>query len=185
MTATVSPVPLLSPASMRFGVWRPACGSRPGVSAALLPQWRAEWLLARSLPVKPVVALFTWVLACAAALAVTLMQPDRADAWFRACALMACAMLGLGWLTLRRHARDSDHIGMQDGLVRVCRVRAGRQTTTDFHPRWVRIEPEQHDRSVIRLSGQGQAVAVGEFVSPGQRRQLADELRWALRHLDD
>lgn len=185
MTATVSPVRLLSPASMRFGVWRPVSGSRPALWSSLAPQWRAEWLLARALPVKPAVALFTWLLSCVAALSITWLQPERADAWFRGSAALACALLGLGWLTLRRHAHDSDHIGMQDGLVRVCRVRAGRRFTTDFHPRWMRIEPEQHDRSVIRLSGQGQAVAIGGFVSPDQRRQLADELRWALRHLDD
>jgi len=45
----------------------------------------------------------------------------------------------------------------------------------------VRVEPELGDRSLIELSGQGRRIAVGRFVRPELRRQLADELRWALR----
>ena len=74
---------------------------------------------------------------------------------------------------------------MHDSLVRVSRHRGGRVQAVSFHPRWMRVEPEQHDRSLIRLSGQGRSVVVGEFVPAHSRRQLADELRWALRHLDD
>ena len=50
-----------------------------------------------------------------------------------------------------------------------------------FQPHWVRVEPRSGDRSLIELSGQGQRVAVGRFVRPELRRQLAEELRWALR----
>ena len=49
----------------------------------------------------------------------------------------------------------------------------------------MRVEPEQHDRSLIRLSGQGRLIKVGVHIPPAERRQLADELRWALRQLDD
>jgi uncharacterized membrane protein len=43
------------------------------------------------------------------------------------------------------------------------------------------VEPEHGDGSLIELSGQGQRIVVGRFVRPELRRQLADELRWALR----
>ena len=56
-----------------------------------------------------------------------------------------------------------------------------RTVTVEFEPAWVRVEPETGDRSLIELSGQGRRIAVGRFVRPELRRQLAEELRWALR----
>ena len=43
------------------------------------------------------------------------------------------------------------------------------------------VEPQHGDRSLIELSGQGRSISVGRFVRPELRRELADELRWALR----
>jgi uncharacterized membrane protein len=101
-------------------------------------------------------------------------------------ALMGAGLLmAAGAALLTRMASDGEHIAMHAGLVRVTLRHAGRVRTTDFLPRWVRIEPEQHDRSLIRLSGQGRSVMVGVHTLPQERRQLADELRWALRQLDD
>ena len=50
-----------------------------------------------------------------------------------------------------------------------------------FAPAFVRVEPRSGDRSLIELSGQGRRITVGRYVRPELRRQLADELRWALR----
>lgn len=184
MTATASPVRMLSSSPMRFGVWRALPVSRRSRQASFNEAWQAEWRLSRVLPI----SVPHFVLAClgvllAAGLALSLAGvPVRP--W--APALLGCTLLmGLGAVLLTRMASDGEHIAMHSGLVRVTRRQGGRVRTTDFLPRWVRIEPEQHDRSLIRLSGQGRSVMVGVHIQPQERRQLADELRWALRQLDD
>lgn len=191
MTATVSPVRMLFPASMRFGVWRPFSGHRarpsaaprPGLRAGWRVEWRAEWRLARELSLQPAALLWAWLLLCASTLVFGLLTQVSPSGFSWAAVVLA--LIGMAWLAVRRRQADQDHIGMCDGLVRVSRTRCGHTSSTDFHPRWMRVEPEVHDRSLIRLSGQGQSVVIGEFVPPASRRQLAEELRWALRHLDD
>jgi uncharacterized membrane protein len=84
-----------------------------------------------------------------------------------------------------RHASDRDAIAMKASLVRVEQHRGGHIRRVDFNPRWVRVEPDRHDGSLVRLSGQGRSVVVGEFVPRDSRPQLAEEFRWALRHLED
>lgn len=95
---------------------------------------------------------------------------------------------GLGrWLLWvhARHADDHDRIAMHAERVHVACQRGGRVASFDCHPRWVRVEPVNHDGSLIRVSGEGTSMVVGEFVRRDERKQLAHELRWALRHLDD
>jgi uncharacterized membrane protein len=89
--------------------------------------------------------------------------------------------VGLALLVYSRHASDSERIRLQPGRLTVeCTV--GRHVErAEFAPAWVRVEPEHGDRSLIELSGQGQRIAVGRFVRPELRRQLAEELRWTLR----
>ena len=184
MTATASPVRMLSPASMRFGVWRALPVSRRSRQAAVCEPWQAEWRLPRVLPVS------ASRLACAGAgvllaLALVLLAAGLSwQAWLPAWVAANLLLMGLTAL-LARIAQDGEHIAMRAGLVRVTRCHGGQVQTTDFLPHWMRIEPEQHDRSLIRLSGQGRSVTVGEHIQPRERRQLADELRWALRQLDD
>ena len=60
-------------------------------------------------------------------------------------------------------------------------VRGAASIAPSLHRAWVRVEPEHGDGSLVELSGQGQRIAVGRFVRPELRRQLAEELRWALR----
>jgi uncharacterized membrane protein len=80
-----------------------------------------------------------------------------------------------------RHAADAEEIRLgRHTLSVVCR-RGGRVERMEFQPAWVRVEPERGDRSLIEMSGEGRRIAVGRFVRPELRRQLADELRWALR----
>jgi uncharacterized membrane protein len=89
--------------------------------------------------------------------------------------------VGAALFVYARHATDSERIRLQPGRLIVERVFGRRVERAEFAPAWVRIEPEHGDRSLIELSGQGQRIAVGRFVRPDQRRQLAEELRWALR----
>ncbi len=39
--------------------------------------------------------------------------------------------------------------------------------------------------SLVRISGHGRSVEVGGYLPRAARPQLAEEFRWALRHLDD
>jgi uncharacterized membrane protein len=91
-------------------------------------------------------------------------------------------MLGVGaalWV-VARHASDSERIELRRDRLSVERANGLRVERVEFQPAWVRVEPWHGDRSLIELSGQGRQIAVGRFVRPEQRRQLATELRWAL-----
>ncbi|WP_349677419.1 DUF2244 domain-containing protein [Aquabacterium sp. UBA2148] len=184
MTATASPVRMLPNAPMRFGVWRALPVSRRSRQASVSEAWQAEWRLPRVMPISTSRFVF-----CSLALLVlwslTLVLAGGSwRAWGPGLA-GGCLLTLAGAALLARMSSDGEHIAMHRGLVRVTRRQGGRVRTTDFLPRWVRIEPEQHDRSLVRLSGQGRSVTVGEHIQPQERRQLADELRWALRQLDD
>jgi uncharacterized membrane protein len=177
MSATLSSVRLMAHEGFRLGVWRP-------VELIAQVDWQAQWslerptALAHSQLFRAFVGLFVAAVLVAAVcfvMGVAMAQPF---------ACLGGVALGLALLGYARHAADRDVIAMKPGLLRVERHRAGRMESVDFHPRWVRVEPNLLDGSVVRLSGQGRSVAVGEFVRRDLRRQLADEFRWALRHLD-
>lgn len=186
MTATLSPVRLMSPSAMRFGVWRPLLGLIPGgASSSAVPDWLAEWSLQRSSSLKTRQMLGAYALLSALSLIIA------AGFWYAGVSLVwslagvELVVVGLAVLFYMRHAADRDLIAMKSSLVRVEQYRAGRMQRIDFNPRWIRVEPDQHDGSLIRLSGQGRSVVVGEFVPRDSRPQLAEEFRWALKHLDD
>jgi len=211
MNATVSPVRLMSPAAMRFGVWHaltagPAGAGAPKASTAdEASAWQVEWRLPRSVPVPLAVLSRWWWMASLLGLTIALapltgmrgafldtpvvpqIALEAVPSWFVTLGVvMGTSLIALWALrTCARHAQDHDHIAMRADRVHVASCRGGRTHTLDCHPRWVRVEPLQHDRSLIRVSGEGRSVVVGEFVPGEGRRQLANELRWALRHLDD
>jgi len=175
---------MLSSSPMRFGVWRSLPVTRRSRQASAHEVWQAEWRLPRSLPVSAT----RFALIGLSALIVVSLVLHALDGSLRAWLPVlagASLLLAAGVALLVRMSSDGEHIAMRSGLVRVTRRQGGREQTTDFLPRWMRIEPEQHDRSLVRLSGQGRSVKVGVHILPAERRQLADELRWALRQLDD
>lgn len=112
------------------------------------------------------IGLFFWVQGA------TLVMPF---AWLEMLAL------GAALLIYARHAADSESIRLQAGRLTVEHVSGRRVERAEFASSWVRVEPEHGERSLIELTGQGQRIAIGRFVRPELRRQLADELRWALR----
>lgn len=89
--------------------------------------------------------------------------------------------LGVALVLYARHATDSESIRLHSGRLTVEHACGSRVERIEFAPSWVRVEPEHGSRSLIELSGQGRRISVGRFVRPELRRQLADELRWALR----
>ena len=89
--------------------------------------------------------------------------------------------VGVAIWAYARHAADSEFIRLNPGRLVVEHANGRHIERVEFQPDWVRVEPEHGDGSLIELSGRGQRIAVGRFVRPELRRQLADELRRALR----
>lgn len=99
-------------------------------------------------------------------------------------ALVELLALGLALLWYAMHAADQEFIALSVDCLHVEQHSGRKIRQFDFDPRWVRIEPQRNDHSLVRLSEEGRCIAVGVHVQPGLRRQLASEFRWALRPLD-
>ncbi len=90
-------------------------------------------------------------------------------------------VVGAAFMVYARHAADGEKISLQGGRLVVELETAGRLERAEFRREWVRIEPKIGDRSLIEVSGQGQSVEVGRYVSPELRLALAREIRMAVR----
>jgi uncharacterized membrane protein len=88
-------------------------------------------------------------------------------------------------LNYARHAADHETLTLQDGLLRVEHQHGRRVDHTAFRACWVRVEPQHGDDSLVELSGQGQRARVGRYLLPQWRSVLAQELRRALRGVED
>jgi len=140
-----------------------------------------QWLLKRNCSLAPRQLLMFYATLCLMSLAIA------GFFWLHGATLVmpfaGVEMLGVGALLLlyARHAADRDLIQLCPGRLTVERISGPHIEQVEFAPEWVRVEPETGDGSLIELSGQGRRIAVGRFVRPESRPQLADELRWALR----
>ena len=140
-----------------------------------------QWLLKRNCSLAPRQLLTFYSTLCLLSLAIA------GFFWLHGATLVmpfaGVEMLAVGALLLlyARHAADREVIQLLPGRLTVERVSGPHIEQVEFAPAWVRVEPETGDGSLIELSGQGRRIAVGRFVRPESRRQLADELRWALR----
>jgi uncharacterized membrane protein len=90
--------------------------------------------------------------------------------------------VGVAMLAYARHATDNEAIDLRNERLTVEHASGNRLEHVEFQSQWVRVEPQVDDGSLVELSGQGRRIAVGRYVRPELRRQLADELRMALRH---
>ncbi len=175
MSVLASPARRVSAApagSYRFGREDAVPGGEPSV----------HWLLKRndSLAPRQLLVFFLGLSASTLCVAAFLwLQGAARLVPFAAFELLA---VGLAVLVYVRHAADFESIRHRDGRLTVEHGSGTRIERVEFQPDWVRIEPRHGDGSLIELSGQGRRIAVGRFVRPELRRQLADELRWALRH---
>ena len=162
-----------SPRTLRFGA-ASASGAEPG-------ETMVQWLLepdrpaaARRLLLGVALASLVWLALGATAWSRS-VQPAAPVAW------LGLMLIGSALWVGSRRARDRECIRLQPGRLTVEHVHGGHVERVEFTPAWVRVEPEHGERSLIELSGQGRHISVGRFVRPELRRQLADELRWALR----
>jgi uncharacterized membrane protein len=195
MPAALSRGSYVSAQAIRLGVWnvgspttRPLWGQggADGVATSASSQesaWQAEWHLQRNCALAPHQLLLAYGMASVLALSIAVALHQYGATYVLPFALFELLALGVAMLVHARHAADKEFIGLNDQTLRVERHRAGRIQTMDFDPRWVRIEPQRDDLSLIRLSGQGRSIDVGQHLRPSWRRQLATEFRWALRQL--
>lgn len=91
------------------------------------------------------------------------------------------AAVGIALLVYSRHAADHENIALRHGRLTVEHTSGTVVETAEFAPEWVSVEPVTGDESLIEVSGQGRRIEVGRFVRPELRRQLANELRQAVR----
>lgn len=164
-----------------FAQGRPSNSLRFGGESGVAGDRALQWLSARNTSLSPRLLLvcFAGLSLVSLAIAVgfwiqgaTLVMPF---AWLESSALGAAL-----WVHTR-HAADRECVRLEGDRLMVEHACGGRTERVEFSPAWVRIEPESGERSLVELSGQGQRIAIGRFVRPELRRQLADELRWALR----
>jgi len=140
-----------------------------------------QWLLKRNCSIAPRQLLLFCASLCVLSLGIAVMFWMQGATLVMPFASLEMLALGAALLLYSRHATDFEAICLAAGRLTVEHT-SGRTThRAEFAPAWVRIEPEHGDGSLVELSGQGQRIAIGRFVRPELRRQLADELRWALR----
>jgi len=140
-----------------------------------------QWLLKRNCSLAPRQLLAFYASLCMLSLAIAGLFWLRGATLVMPFAGIELLAIGSALLIYARHAADSELIRLRPGRLTVRRVSGPHVEQVEFAPAWVRVEPESSDRSLIELSGQGRRISVGRFVRPEMRRQLADELRWALR----
>lgn len=192
MPAALSQGSLLPSQALRLGVWKsprdpfPQASAPGEVSGDAAPGggWQAEWLLKRNCALTPRQLLNAYLAICLLSLTVAGSFWLIGAVYVLPFAFIELTALGAAMLVYARHAADREFIGLSADLVRVECHNGGRLQSVDFNPRWVRVEPQRHDGSLIRLSGHGRTVDIGRHVQPGLRRQLAEEFRWALRQLE-
>lgn len=91
----------------------------------------------------------------------------------------------LVWLAFRysyRQQRAREFIRLDDTALEVRRVDIkGNEKVWRLQPYWLRVECDAEDESaVLRIRSHGRALTLGAFLSPDERRHLADGLREAL-----
>lgn len=162
------------PARLRFG--REAEGAASGERSVL-------WRLQRNCSIAPRQLLGVYLSLMAISLSIAAMFWWQGVPWVLPFASAELLALGVAMLVYARHATDGESIRLDGGRLTVEQSVGSRTQKVEFAPGWVRVEPEHGDRSLVELSGQGRRVVVGRHVRPELRRQLAAELRWALRRV--
>jgi len=176
MSATISHTTIAPAAwvrSLRFGA-ESSVGERT-----------VQWLLRRNCSITPRQMMSFYAALCVLSLGIAAMFWVQGATLVMPFASLEVLAVGAALLLYARHASDREDIRLRAGRLTVEHTSGGTTHRVEFAPAWVRVEPEHGDGSLVELSGQGQCIAVGRFVRPELRRQLADELRWALRRWQD
>jgi uncharacterized membrane protein len=143
--------------------------------------WSVEWILKRNCSMAPGHLFGIFLVLCVVSLGIA------GFFWFQGAKLvmpfawLELVAVGVSFLVYARHAADHELIALSKGSLTVRNTSGNITETACFVPEWVSVEPVTGDESLIQLSGQGQKIEVGRFVRPELRRQLAKELRLAVR----
>ena len=167
----------IHPTNVRAPVASPLRFGRESVAG----EASVQWVLKRNCSVTPRQMLWFFGSLCLLSLAIGGLFWHQGATLVLPFAWAEVTAVGIALIVYSRHATDSEHIRLQSGRLTVEFVCGSRVERVEFVPSWVRVEPESGDRSLIELSGQGLRICVGRFVRPELRRQLAEELRWAVR----
>lgn len=138
-----------------------------------------EWTLARNCSLTPRQVARAYAVLCCASCAVAIGFLLHGIWMILAFTFSELALVGLALLVYARHALDHERISLSERQLVIECVRGGQARETRLDPLWTRVrEPEG---ALVRLESRGVAVDVGRFVTEARRRQLARELRQALR----
>ncbi len=97
--------------------------------------------------------------------------------------LDVAALAGAFWLN-NRAARMHERVVLDDGALTITHVApSGRAVVWAFEPAWVQVAVEESRRAAgrVTVTTHGKGVALGEFLTPAERRAMASALNEALR----
>jgi uncharacterized membrane protein len=144
-------------------------------------EWSVQWRLRRNCSLAP-----RQLLCCYAALCVLSLAVASAFWWAGVRLVMPFTWLellavGAALLAYARHAVDGESITLDAARLTVEHAWGNRVERTELRPHSVRVAAGAEP--LVELSGPGGHVAVGRYLRSEQRRQLAAELRAALRRV--
>jgi uncharacterized membrane protein len=147
-----------------------------------------EWTLQRNCSMTPRQAARAYAVLCTLSLGVALAFLFLHGVWIvLAFSLLELACVGLALLLYARHALDRERIALSEGCLLVECVQADVCVHAQLDPLWTRVlapaelSAAHPRRALITLESRGVRVEVGRFVNEARRRQVARELRQALR----
>ena len=144
-------------------------------------EWSVEWILKRNCSLTPRQLLAVFGGFCVLSLMIAGFFWLQGAKLIMPFAWIELAAVGIALMVYSRHATDQENIAMRSGRLTVELTSGSMVEKAEFATEWVSVEPVTGDQSLIELSGQGRRIEVGRFVRPEMRRQLANELRQAVR----
>lgn len=141
-----------------------------------------EWTLARNCSLSPRQVARAYGVLCCASSAVAIGFLLQGVWIVLAFSLSELALVGLALLVYARHALDRERIALTEECLLVETVQAGHCIQARLDPLWTRVRETGSGRhALLRLESRGLQVEVGRFVTEARKRQVARELRQALR----
>jgi uncharacterized membrane protein len=148
-----------------------------------------EWTLQRNCSMTPRQVARAYAVLCAMSLTVAVGFFLHGFWMVLAFSLLELSCVGIALLLYARHALDREHIALSEHCLLVECVQAGVLHHARLDPLWTRVLPPAEAPAtgrrggLITLESRGVRVEVGRFVNEAKRRQVARELRQALRQV--
>ena len=143
-----------------------------------------EWTLRRNCSLSPRQLAHAYAILCLGSLAVAVGFLFHGIWFVLGFSLLELALVGLALLVYARHATDHERIALSESGLLVTCVQAEKRESIRLDPLWTRVvAPDERPRTLIQLESRGVKVEIGRFVDDSRRRQVARELRQALRGL--